>query len=159
MFELDPVSPTAATLPENRGLTTVESQAHFSLWAILVAPLIAGVDLTKLSSADMNFYDNIDVISINQDDLEIHGRSIPTDNGGYAITKPLANGDTAVVLFNPTDSTLSFNVPLSSLGVTYRFAKAKDLWNKNMQIFSGKIATNLASHSVVMYRMSSIWGQ
>ena len=44
-------------------------QTHFSLWAMVAAPLWAGVDLTKLPSGAMEIFLNEDIIAIDQDAL------------------------------------------------------------------------------------------
>ena len=53
----------------NGGMTTVEYQSHFALWALLKAPLIIGCDITNMSEDTKNILMNEEVIAVNQDSL------------------------------------------------------------------------------------------
>jgi alpha-galactosidase len=55
------------------GLTDTEGRTHFSMWAILAAPLIAGNDLRSMSAATKATLTNSDVIAVDQDPLGIQG--------------------------------------------------------------------------------------
>jgi alpha-galactosidase len=60
----------------NGGMTTDEYQSHFSLWALMKAPLIIGCDVTTMSSDTLNILGNEEVIAINQDPLGVQGRRV-----------------------------------------------------------------------------------
>src|SRR5947209_483971 len=49
------------------GINTTETQAHFSLWAIAGAPLIAGNDVTNMSNTTQSILTNSEVIAVDQD--------------------------------------------------------------------------------------------
>ena len=49
----------------NGGMTTVEYQSHFALWALLKAPLIIGCDITNMSDDTKNILFNQEVIAVN----------------------------------------------------------------------------------------------
>src|SRR4051812_22673990 len=51
----------------NGGMTDAEYRAHFSFWALLNAPLIAGNDLAAMSPATRAILTNTDVIAVDQD--------------------------------------------------------------------------------------------
>ena len=53
----------------NGGMTDVEYRSHFSLWAILAAPLIAGNDLRDMRPEIHDILTNKEVIAIDQDPL------------------------------------------------------------------------------------------
>jgi alpha-galactosidase len=55
-----------AGLPKTN-LTQRESKAHYSLWSMLSAPLILGVDLTTAPKWAMDIISNANIIGINQD--------------------------------------------------------------------------------------------
>jgi hypothetical protein len=61
----------------NGGMTDVEYRSHFSLWAILAAPLIAGNDLRSMRPEIRHILTNKEVIAINQDPLGMQGRACP----------------------------------------------------------------------------------
>ena len=51
----------------NGGMTTPEYRAHFSLWCLLSAPLMAGNDIRKMTPEIHDILTNKDVIAIDQD--------------------------------------------------------------------------------------------
>ena len=51
----------------NGGMTDVEYRSHFSLWAILAAPLIAGNDLRNMRPEIHDILTNKEVIAVDQD--------------------------------------------------------------------------------------------
>src|SRR5207247_2883682 len=53
----------------NGGMTTTEYRSHFSLWAIMAAPLIAGNDLRSMTPEIHDILTNKEVIAIDQDTL------------------------------------------------------------------------------------------
>ena len=84
----------------NGGMTTTEYESHFSLWAMLAAPLIAGNDLSAMSADTRRILANRDVIAIDQDALGQAARRLWKDGDQEIWARPLAGGDVAVVLFN-----------------------------------------------------------
>src|SRR5437773_7701686 len=63
----------------NGGMTTDEYRAHFSLWAILAAPLLAGNDLRDMKPEIRDILTNKEVIAVNQDPLGRQGRRVRKD--------------------------------------------------------------------------------
>ena len=63
----------------NGKLTLAENRAHFSMWAILAAPLLAGNDLPNMKPEIKAILTNKDVIAINQDALGKQGRRVYSD--------------------------------------------------------------------------------
>jgi len=53
----------------NKGLTREENIAHFSMWAMLAAPLMAGNDLRNMDGEIKKILTNREVIAVNQDPL------------------------------------------------------------------------------------------
>jgi alpha-galactosidase len=51
-------------LQVGNGLSDVEDRAHFSLWALLAAPLLAGNDLRNMSPATKETLTNREVIAV-----------------------------------------------------------------------------------------------
>ena len=88
-------------------LTAEQGRAHFSMWAMLAAPLISGADLTTMSEDTRKTLTNKKVIAINQDKLGIQAKRIilngtPPQLATEVWTKPLSNGDIAVAFLNLT---------------------------------------------------------
>lgn len=63
----------------NTHMTTLEYRTHFSLWAMLAAPLIAGNDVRNMSSETKEILLNREVIAINQDSLGQPARRLRKD--------------------------------------------------------------------------------
>ena len=53
----------------NGKLTLAENRTHFSMWAMLAAPLLAGNDLPNMKPEVKAILTNADVIAIDQDPL------------------------------------------------------------------------------------------
>ena len=64
----------------NGGMTDTEYRSHFSLWAILAAPLIAGNDLRTMTPEIHDILTNKEVIAVDQDPLGREGERV-TKNG------------------------------------------------------------------------------
>ena len=88
----------------NGKMTTTEYRAHFALWALMNAPLLAGNDLRKVLPANFDVLRNAEVIALDQDRRGVQARVLSNEDGHWVFAKPLANGDVAVALFNETTS-------------------------------------------------------
>jgi alpha-galactosidase len=107
-----------------------EYQSHFSLWAIMAAPLIMGNDPTSLTKnpAIQAILTNKEVIALDQDALGLQGTQVwESGDGNLSVwAKPLnAEGTRGVVLLNAgaTPADVSFTLPLIGLaggGATVR---------------------------------------
>jgi alpha-galactosidase len=142
----------------NGGMTNAEYQAEFSLWSEMAAPLIAGTDLVNATPATLALYTNRAVIAVDQDPLGQQGTVVSSTGGHWVLTKPLANGDRAVVLFNETDSPAVISSTVAGVGLT-RHAPAyrlDNLWTHHSTETAGSISANVPPHSVVMYRVSPL---
>lgn len=84
----------------NGGMTNTEYRSHFSLWAIMAAPLIAGNDLDKMTPETSAILLNKDVIAVDQDALGTQGKRVRHENDQDIWVKPLQNGAIAVVMPN-----------------------------------------------------------
>ncbi len=86
----------------NGGMSETEYRSHFSLWAIMAAPLLVGSDVRHAKAQTLDILLNPDVIAVDQDPLGKQGKLISRANGLWVFSKPLSNGDHAVALFNAT---------------------------------------------------------
>jgi alpha-galactosidase len=89
----------------NGEMTLAESRAHFSLWCMLAAPLIAGNDVRNMKPEIHGILVNRDLIAIDQDPLGKQGTRIRSDGDGQLWLKQLSGGRWAVCFFN-TSTTL-----------------------------------------------------
>jgi alpha-galactosidase len=136
----------------NGGMNEKEYCAHFSFWCLLAAPLLAGNDLRDMTESTKEILLNKEAIAIDQDELGIEG-SKKLDEGNFEVwTKPLKNGDLALILFNRGGVSIDVNVTWDKLGIKGNF-KARDLWKKSDLGISKGFKGNLDSHSVLFYRL------
>jgi alpha-galactosidase len=143
----------------NDGMTDTEYRSHFSLWAIMAAPLIAGNDVTQMSDATRATLMNREVIAVDQDPLGKQGTPVGASTTLEVWAKPLSGKDTyAVVLLNRTENPADISVTWSSLGLTSANATVRDLWNHHELggIPNGYTARNVPSHGVVMIKVSRL---
>src|SRR5262249_32422865 len=101
----------------NHGLTITEQRAQFSLWAELAAPLIAGNDLTDMSAETRAILTNRAVIDVDQDPLGLQASPVSSEDGHWVLTKFLANGHRAIVLFNATDEPAHIATSADAIGL------------------------------------------
>ncbi len=105
----------------------IEDKAHFSLWCILAAPLMAGNDLRSMSDSVTKVLTAPEVIAVNQDARGIQGYKV-YDNGSLEIyNKPLADGTTAVLLLNKGRNLADITITWDKIGLSGR-QKVRDLW-------------------------------
>ncbi|WP_329407736.1 hypothetical protein OG563_36990 [Nocardia vinacea] len=71
-------------------LTPDEQRAHFSLWAMLAAPLLAGNDVRTMSADTAAILTNREVIAIDQDQAAQPGRFLPVIGGSWSSSWPTA---------------------------------------------------------------------
>ncbi|WP_308167934.1 NPCBM/NEW2 domain-containing protein [Catellatospora tritici] len=139
----------------NGGMTTTEYTAHFSLWALLNAPLLLGNDLRSVNDTTLGIVRNADVIAVDQDWGGSQGRRMRDDGETEVWAKPMSDGSVAVVLFNRTAATATVTTSAAELGLGGSSSyNLKNLWTGATSTSSGSISGSVASHGVVMYRVS-----
>ena len=146
----------------NGGMTTEEYRSHFSLWAMMAAPLIAGNDLRSMSEEIRQILTNTEVIAVDQDPLGVQGRV--TLDRGYGLqlwSKPLADGSVAVAVFNQRADSLNADVRWADVGLSPGPAAVRDLWahqdlgiHEDTGAFETRFRTRVAPHGVVMLRLT-----
>lgn len=136
----------------NGGMTTTENRSHFSLWAILAAPLIAGNDLRNMSPEVHDILTNKEVIAVDQDQLGREGRRVAKDEDLEVWAKQMQDGSRAVILLNRGSSSHEISVRWEDIGYpSHLSAAVRDLWaHKDLGKFTGKFSAPVESHGVVM---------
>jgi alpha-galactosidase len=136
----------------NGGMTDTEYRSHFSLWAILAAPLMAGNDLRTMKPEIRDILTNKEVIAVNQDALGSQGRRVWKNGDLEVWAKQLKDGSRGVVLLNRGATEKEISVNWEDLGYpTHLAAAVGDLWqHKDVGKFTGKFSATVASHGVVM---------
>ena len=134
----------------NGRMTNTEYIAHFSLWALLNAPLIAGNDLRSMNDSTKMILMNKEVIAVNQDWGGMQGHKVRDDGELEVWVKPMSNGDRAVVLLNRGTTTFEFNVPFTDLELSAGTHQVRDLWAHTTKPVTGTIHVTLVGHSAAM---------
>jgi alpha-galactosidase len=146
----------------NGGMTRDEYKAHFSLWAIMAAPLMAGNDLRVMTEETKEILLNREVIEIDQDLLGVQGRIvIDRGYGGQVWMKPLADGSCAVAFLNLSSKELELYVRWAQIGIPAGPARVRDLWaHKDLGVhsdlgthFDQRFKATVPPHGVVLVRI------
>src|ERR1700681_707731 len=113
----------------NGGMTTAEYRAHFSLWAILAAPLIAGNDLRDMKPEILEILTHTEVIAVDQDPAGSQGRRVRKNGDLEVWSKPMQDGSRAVVLLNRGTKDGEIGVSWEDLGYPAQLsARGRELW-------------------------------
>ncbi len=139
----------------NGGMTDEEYRAHFSLWSILAAPLIAGNDLQNMRPEIHDILTNKEVIAVNQDPLGSAGRRVSKDGDAEVWAKQMQDGSRTVVLLNRGTAEKEMGFSWETIGYpNYLNAAVRDLWKaKDLGEFKNKFSAVVAPHAVVMVKV------
>ena len=140
----------------NGGMTTAEYRAHFSMWALFSAPLIAGNDMAHMPSEISEILLNKDVIAVDQDPMGIQGHRVHKDGGLEVWSKQLADGGRAVVLLNRGGKPATISADWRDLGYPATLpASVRDLWeHKDLARRTGRFSADVPANASVMVRIT-----
>jgi alpha-galactosidase len=154
---LEPLSPQLVAMigAQRPSLTDAEQRAHFSLWAMLAAPLLAGNDIRSMPEQTRTILTNRDIIAVDQDPLVLQGTALPTDS--RIIVKPLADGSVAVALLNPDQQPASIQTSTAAIGMKNASCyTVRDLWTHTEVSTNSTIAgADIPPHGVSALRVRS----
>ena len=157
-------------LEVGNGMTENEDRAHFTMWCMMASPLILGNDLRSMSEATRSIIMNKDMIAIDQDSLGVQGLHYCDRDNLQFWLKPLAGGDWAFTILNPTKEDVDFmlnwqdfcltDTQVSKLSTSFDTTvyKVYNLWTHKME---GKTnlknktdrKLNVKARSVIAYRL------
>jgi len=142
----------------NGKLTAAENRAHFSWWAMLAAPLLAGNDLAHMPAEVKDILANRDVIAIDQDPLGKQATRAYAEGEVEVWTRPLQHGALAIAIFNVGSARLAdthpFRLNLAKLGL-HGAQQGKDLWSGAAVSLTDRQAIALARHDVMLIRLDA----
>ncbi len=153
-------------LEVGNGMPVSEDRAHFSMWAMLAAPLIAGNDLRQMSEETREILTNRSVIAVDQDSLGIQALRYTVKDSLETWMKPLKNGNWAVCFLNEAfepkaiDFDWKANVVKDTLSHRDLNANAQsynivDLWtNKTLGTTQKELKGTVPPHDVLMIHLS-----
>ncbi|RZJ98596.1 MAG: glycoside hydrolase family 27 protein [Brevundimonas sp.] len=136
----------------NGGMTTEEYRTHFSLWAMMAAPLMAGNDLATMTPEIHEILTNREVIAVDQDALGRAGARTWKDGDKEVWSRPLVGGGRAVILLNRGETAQTISVDWETLGLPAATRMAvRDLWaHRDLRAARGSFSAQVPSHGVVM---------
>jgi len=136
----------------NGGMSDNEYRAHFSLWAMFAAPLIAGNDLAAMSKQTREILLNKEVIAVDQDSLGIAASRVWKDGDSEVWARSLKGGGRAVVLLNRSPAPRTIDVTWEQLRYpNHLVAKLRDLWrHKDIGTAAARASAVVGGHAVVM---------
>jgi alpha-galactosidase len=141
----------------NGGMTEDEYRAHFSLWALMAAPLMSGNDVRTMPAATRDILLNKEVIAVDQDSLGVQGMLVQEQAPDLQIwVKPLADGSRAVVLFNRSALASGITASWRAVGIAGdKPARVRDLWaHADLGTFTRRFSAPVPAHGVVMVRVT-----
>ncbi len=140
----------------NGKLSLAENRSHFSMWAMLAAPLLAGNDLTNMKPEIKEILTKKEVIAIDQDPLGKQARYAYSSGEVEVWTRDLQGGAKAIAILNvgsDVNSTHPFRLDLSRLGLTGH-EKATDLWTGKVLELTDHMPIELASRDILLIRIA-----
>jgi alpha-galactosidase len=141
----------------NGKLTLHENRTHFSMWAMLAAPLLAGNDLPNMKPEIKDILTNKDVIAIDQDKLGKQASRVYSEGEVDVWERDLSGGAKAIAVLNAGSdrySTHPFHLSLSKLGLNGK-QTGKDLWSGKAIELTDGMPVELASHDILLVRIDS----
>ena len=136
----------------NGGMTTEEYRAHFSMWAMFSAPLLAGNDVSHMTADTRQILLNKEVIAIDQDSLGQQGRRVKKSGDREVWSKQLHDGGRAVALINRSAAPTRISVNWADVGYPDSLSAAvRNLWAAtDLPKQTGSYSAEVPSHGVVM---------
>jgi alpha-galactosidase len=134
-------------------MSAADYRSHFSLWAMMASPLMAGNDVARMDETTRSILLNKEVIAVDQDPLGVQGRRVWKDGDNEVWVKPLANGARAVLMFNRGAVPMFIRATGEQLGWPAGVhARVHDLWaHKDLPRWSGAIQATVEPHGVAMF--------
>jgi alpha-galactosidase len=147
------------------GMSVSEDRAHFSMWAMLAAPMLAGNDLRTMSEETRRILTNAEVIAIDQDPLGIQGFKYADDGDLEIWFKPLENEDWAMCVLNRGSTPRQVDFSWQEEKVEddfanrktlfgYRVYRVRDLWTGgDLGTTRTPLDVTVPGHDVLMVRL------
>jgi len=141
----------------NGKLTLEENRAHFSMWAMLASPLLAGNDLPNMKPEIKEILTNKDVVAIDQDTLGKQASRVYADGEDEVWVRHLSGGALAIAVLAAGDSRYSthpFHLDLEKLGL-HGPQKGKNLWTGKEVTLTQNMPIEITSHDVLLVRVAN----
>ena len=136
----------------NGGMSDTEYRTHFSLWAMLSAPLILGNDVRHMTPETLAILTNREVIAIDQDKDGVQGLPVKKDGKTEIWTKKLSDGTLAVGLFNRDTAEHAIDVNWAEIGLP-KVSRIRDLWAHSDEKGGKSRSYKVPAHGVVLLKV------
>lgn len=141
-----------------RGLSPQEEEVHFGMWCIMSSPLLIGCDLTTVPSASLELLKNPELIALNQDPLGLQAYVVQHEGESYVLVKDIEQERgkvRAVALYNPSDESCDFSVPLEVLELGGKVNVRDLVKRQDLPAVREALKKRLPPHSVLLLRMEA----
>lgn len=153
----------------NGNMSFNEYKAHFSLWCMLSAPLIAGNDLRSMTKETLEIFNNKEVINIDQDAMGKQGFIAYKDSKLEIWMKKLSGDEIAICFFNRSENAIPLKINWQTFwgheGIygngfkAFHFDKEyriRDLWQHKYIGTTAEVFTEtLERHSVILVKLDT----
>lgn len=135
------------------GLTPEEYRTHYTLWMMAASPIILGNDLRTMTPAVKAIVANPAVIAVGQDRLGIQGQRVAQIGTTEVWSKQLADGATALALFNRGTALAAITVNWRAIGLRAP-KRVRDLWRGVDVAPAADYTVEVPRHGAVLLRVS-----
>jgi alpha-galactosidase len=150
----------------NGDLTIAQQRSHFTLWAIMKAPLILGNDIRSVSKETLEIIGNKKIIAINQDKLGAQAHVVwsspdkGTTQGQQVWAGPLDGGAFVIVLLNRGE-TDNVEVTVHWKDIPGFYAETttmmlEDLWHDLNTTATGSFTAKVLANDTVAFRATPV---
>ncbi len=130
----------------------VAAKSHFSLWAMLSAPLMIGYDMRKAPQSLLDVFGNAAIIALDQDPAGNQAVLAFDSDDLQILVKTLASGAKAVAIFNRTSAPLKASLTAEQLKFRPDADIAlTDLWSGRRLTFRGERSFDLGPRETLVF--------
>ena len=152
-------------LEVGNGMQVNEDRAHFSLWCIVAAPLIAGNDVRHMNQQTHDILTNREAIAIDQDSLGVQGFQYSNNDSLELWVKQLKNDAWALCFLNRSITPKKINYNWKNILIndtlTHKELRFNTSTYKIYNIWTGKdqgttkkpLESELPGHDVIFIRL------
>ncbi len=134
-----------------------EARSHFTLWAMMSAPLLISYDLRKAPPELLSIWRNADLVAVDQDAAGNQATIAYDSDDAQILVKTMADHHKTVALFNRTAAPVTVTLLASHLKLRDDApVELVDLWSKNKSEFKGQLTVKLAPHETQVFSATGV---
>jgi alpha-galactosidase len=137
------------------GMSLVQAQTQFTMWAMLAAPLMVSSDLRTLSPALAEMLANRRVIAVDQDPAGRQAVLVGRAGAGEVWARPLAGGAVAVALLNRGAQPLQLATSATQVGLPAAGVYTiTDLWSGRSDPSPGPLSVAVPGDGAALFTIA-----